>query len=80
MKLTFTHRRIIAGAILPLFLVVLANKLFGLGWFGDYDRKVLGAVLAIGLVWFVFFVPSVDEVRAYRERKLAERNRGGHNQ
>jgi hypothetical protein len=72
LKLTLTTRRIIAAALLPIFVVALVNMVLKLHLFGEHDLPVLGAIALVGVIWHQFFAPSADELRESRESRRQE--------
>jgi hypothetical protein len=51
-------QRIVAGVILALLILTIANDYFGWRLFSGYDKVALGMTLMIALVVFLRFMPG----------------------
>jgi fatty acid desaturase len=75
MRLSYNGHRAIAGIWLIVFLLAAANYLLEFGFFGRYAKLVMVLVLAVGIIYLTFFMPTRQEMREHREAKRAARNR-----
>jgi hypothetical protein len=62
---------LLSALLVPIVLVPLADSLFGWGLFGAYGRKVQGAAMAIGLLWFIFVAPTPAELEEMKAKRRA---------
>jgi Flp pilus assembly protein protease CpaA len=66
---SLTQKRLTAGAYLVLLAFCAGSYYLGWNLFGGADRKVLAAVMFLGVVMVARYGPAfVEELRAYRER------------
>jgi hypothetical protein len=69
-RLSLTQKRLTAGAYLALLVVCAGSYYLGWNLFGGADRKVLAAVMFLGVIVVARYGPAfVDELRAHRERE-----------
>jgi hypothetical protein len=72
-SLSFRTRRAIVLLLVVGALVLTANSLLGLRWFGDYDTEV--AILSFAFVYIVDHLIGIthDEILARRSSQLSRK-------
>jgi hypothetical protein len=68
-NLSFNSRRIVVGLALVVMLVCLADFAFDLGVFGRFSKAAFALSVAALISVLRFIGPTIDEVRAYRDRR-----------
>lgn len=67
-KFLAPHRRLLSAMVLVAILAFVANEIFEWGLLGLYGRKSEAAALLIGLLAYVFVLPTYDELRGIQDK------------
>ncbi|HVC01976.1 MAG TPA: hypothetical protein VND80_07215 [Steroidobacteraceae bacterium] len=67
-KFLAPHRRPISAIVLLAILAFVANEIFEWGLLGLYGRKSKAVALLIGLLAYVFVLPTYDEIRGIQDK------------
>ena len=72
-SLSFNQRRLIGSVLFVPYAAIAANTIFELGFFGDYDRHVLGVATILMLAYVFRVGPTPTEMMEHRDRMDRER-------
>ena len=67
-KSSASHRRPISAIVLLAILAFVANEIFEWGLLGLYGRKSEAVALLIGILAYVFVLPTYDEIRGIQDK------------
>lgn len=65
---SFNTRRVIAGCVLVLCIVTVADYYLGWGLFGRFGRWAIAASFVLVVFVLRYIAPTVQEVRDYRAK------------
>ena len=74
-KFLAPHRRLLSAIVLVAILTFVANEIFAWGLLGLYGRKSEAAALLIGLLAYVFVLPTYVELKATQDEDPTGSNR-----
>lgn len=77
MKLTYTGNKVVAAAVLVVFMLAAINYHFHLGFFGRYAKFVMVLTLGVGVIYCAFFMPTRRQMHEHLE---ATDHHKGHNE
>lgn len=63
------YRRPLAAVALVAMIAFVANEIFGWGLLGLFGRKSEGVAMLIGLLMYLFVLPTLDELRTWRRKE-----------
>ncbi len=66
-KVLAPQRRLLSAIVLVAILEFVANEVFAWGLLGLYGRKSEAVALLIGLLAYVFVLPTYDELTATQD-------------
>jgi hypothetical protein len=66
-RFSYILHRVLAGILLLLAVLAIANYYFDFGFFARGAKGVMLAVIGLMLIYAAYFVPSRDDVKDYED-------------